>query len=72
MAPIVIVHGAFNELSGPHELRDKWLPALRDGLWQADAHIQDADLRVCFYGDLFRRDPDVDEFPVIVSWKRLR
>lgn len=65
MAPIVAVHGAFNELSGPHELRDKWLPALRDGLWQADAHIQDTDLRICFYGDLFRRDPDVEGIDAI-------
>lgn len=60
MAPIVAVHGAFNELSGPHELHEKWLPALRDGLWQADAHIQPSDLRICFYGDLFRREPDVE------------
>lgn len=58
MAPIVAVHGAFNELWGPHELHARWLPAMRDGLWLADAHIQDADLRICFYGDLFRRDPD--------------
>lgn len=60
MAPIAAVHGAFNELWGPHELHARWLPALRDGLWLADAHIQDSDLRICFYGDLFRRDPDVE------------
>ena len=60
MAPIVAVHGAFNELWGPHELHARWLPALRDGLWLADTHIQDSDLRICFYGDLFRRDPDVE------------
>lgn len=60
MARVVAVHGAFNELSGPHELHGKWLPALRDGLWQAGAHIEPTDLRICFYGDLFRRDPDVE------------
>lgn len=65
MAPIVAVHGAFNELSGPHELHEKWLPALRDGLWQADAHIQPSDLRICFYGDLFRRDPEVEGIDAI-------
>lgn len=65
MARIVAVHGAFNELWGPHELHSRWLPALRDGLWQADAHIQDSDLRICFYGDLFRRDPDVEGMDAI-------
>ena len=33
MARIVIVHGAFNELWGPNELKARWLPAVRDGLW---------------------------------------
>lgn len=65
MAPIVAVHGAFNELWGPHELHSRWLPALRDGLWHAGAHIQDVDLRICFYGDLFRRDPEVEGLDAI-------
>ena len=57
MARIVLVHGAFNELWGPHELKARWLPALRDGLWHHGVEINDDDVEVCFYGDLFRRSP---------------
>jgi pimeloyl-ACP methyl ester carboxylesterase len=57
MARIVLVHGAFNELWGPHELKARWLPALRDGLWHHGVTIADDDVEVCFYGDLFRRAP---------------
>jgi hypothetical protein len=60
MARIVLVHGAFNELWGPHELQSRWLPALRDGLWHHGVEIGDADVAVCFYGDLFRRTPGSD------------
>src|SRR4051794_34896078 len=55
VARIVLVHGAFNELWGPHELKARWLPALRDGLWHHRVEIHDDDVAVCFYGDLFRR-----------------
>jgi pimeloyl-ACP methyl ester carboxylesterase len=61
MARIVLVHGAFNELWGPHELKARWLPAVRDGLWHHGIEIDDADVAVCFYGDLFRRRPGTDE-----------
>ena len=54
MARIVMVHGAFNELWGPNELKDRWMPALRDGLWHHGVEIDDTDAEVCFYGDLFR------------------
>ena len=57
MARIVQVHGAYNELWGPHELKARWLPALRDGLWHHGVEITDDDVAVCFYGDLFRRQP---------------
>src|SRR3954452_1005307 len=57
MARIVVVHGAFNELWGPYELKARWLPALRDGLWHDGIAIADNDVEVCFYGDLFRRAP---------------
>jgi pimeloyl-ACP methyl ester carboxylesterase len=57
MAPIVLVHGAFNELWGPNELKSRWLPAVRDGLWHHGVTIDDDDVEVCFYGDLFRRAP---------------
>jgi pimeloyl-ACP methyl ester carboxylesterase len=60
MARIVMVHGAFNELWGPHELKARWLPALRDGLWHEQVEVADADVEVCFYGDLFRRLPGTD------------
>jgi hypothetical protein len=60
MARIVLVHGAFNELWGPHELKARWLPALRDGLWHHGASVHDADVEVCFYGDLFRRAPGTE------------
>ncbi len=58
MAKIVLVHGAFNELWGPSELKARWLPALRDGLWHHGVEVDDHDVAVCFYGDLFRRDPE--------------
>lgn len=61
MAKIVLVHGAFNELWGPSELKSRWLPALRDGLWHHGVEVDDDDVAVCFYGDLFRRDPESSE-----------
>jgi len=60
MARIVLVHGAFNELWGPHELKSRWLPALRDGLWHEGVTVADDDVAVCFYGDLFRRMPGTE------------
>ncbi len=56
-----MVHGAFNELWGPNELKARWLPALRDGLWHHGVEIDDHDAEVCFYGDLFRREPGTEE-----------
>jgi pimeloyl-ACP methyl ester carboxylesterase len=58
MSKVVLVHGAFNELWGPNELKGRWLPALRDGLWHHGVDISEDDVAVCFYGDLFRRDPE--------------
>jgi hypothetical protein len=63
MARVLLVHGAFNEFWGPHELKARWLPALRDGLWHHDVEIADADVGVCFYGDLFRREPGIEAEP---------
>ena len=60
MARIVLVHGAFNELWGPNELKARWLPAVRDGLWHHGVEITDDDVAVCFYGDLFRRAPGTE------------
>jgi pimeloyl-ACP methyl ester carboxylesterase len=60
VARIVLVHGAFNELWGPHELKSRWLPAVRDGLWHHGVAVDDRDVDVCFYGDLFRRAPGTE------------
>jgi pimeloyl-ACP methyl ester carboxylesterase len=60
MAKIVLVHGAFNEFWGPYELKARWLPALRDGLWLHDVEVAAADVGICFYGDLFRRQPGTE------------
>jgi pimeloyl-ACP methyl ester carboxylesterase len=65
MSRIILVHGAFNELWGPHELKARWLPALRDGLWHNNVEIDAEEVSVCFYGDLFRRTPGTDEDKVI-------
>lgn len=58
MDRIVLVHGAFNELWGPHELAARWTPALRDGMWRVGRDLSPDVVDVCFYGDLFRRDPE--------------
>ncbi|MGI9578651.1 MAG: hypothetical protein ACR2OH_10655 [Microthrixaceae bacterium] len=58
MARVVMVHGAFNELWGPNELKARWLPALRDGLAHHGGWIDEDEVAVCFYGDLFRLDPE--------------
>ena len=63
VALIVLVHGAFNELWGPNELHSKWVPALRDGLWHAGVDLDPSDVGICFYGDLFRHDPERDGEP---------
>ena len=55
MAAVVMVHGEFNELWGAHEIKARWLPALRDGLVHAGATVAEDDVEVGFYGDLFRR-----------------
>jgi len=56
-----MVHGAFNELWGPSELKSRWLPALRDGLWHHGVEVDEQDVAVCFYGDLFRNDPERED-----------
>jgi hypothetical protein len=60
MARVVLIHGAFHELWGPHELKARWLPALRDGLWHHGVELDEDDVDVCFYGDLFRRRPGTE------------
>jgi len=57
MARIVMVHGAGNDLWGPSSIKAKWLPALADGLAWHGVDIDEEDVRVAFYGDVFRGDP---------------
>lgn len=60
MSKIVLIHGAFNEFWGPHEMMARWLPALMDGLWHHGVEVASGEVGVCFYGDLFRREPDTE------------
>ncbi len=60
MAKIVLVHGAFHELWGPHEITARWVPALRDGLWHHGVEVSERDVAVAFYGDYFRPDPETE------------
>ena len=53
-----MVHGAGNALWGPSSIKAKWYPALADGLAWHGASIDEADVTVAFYGDLFRADPE--------------
>jgi hypothetical protein len=69
VAAIVAIHGAYNEFWGPYELKSKWLPALRDGLWHFGVEVADSDFDVVFYGDLFRHDPETEE-PMAVEAER--
>ena len=61
MSRVVLVHGAFNELWGPHQIAQRWIPALRDGLWHHGVDVSPDDVECAFYGDLFRLDPDGGE-----------
>jgi pimeloyl-ACP methyl ester carboxylesterase len=67
MAKILLVHGAFHELWGPNEIKTRWLPALRDGLWHHGAEIDERDVTAAFYGDLFRPDPEVDDTATVAA-----
>jgi pimeloyl-ACP methyl ester carboxylesterase len=54
MPRIVCIHGAFHQLWGPHEVANRWIPAIQDGLWHVDGRIDPDDVGMAFYGDLFR------------------
>jgi len=53
-----MVHGAGNSLWGPASIRAKWYPALIDGLAWHGVEVDESDVEVAFYGDLFRKDPE--------------
>jgi hypothetical protein len=53
---VVGIHGIGQTYVGPETLKQRWLPALRDGLYEAKwPHAQDVDLDIVGYGQLFRR-----------------
>lgn len=59
MSVMVGIHGIAQQYKGGNELRAQWLPALKDGLTAAGHRemsdtVQDEDLRVSFFGNLFR------------------
>jgi hypothetical protein len=61
MAAIVGVHGIAQQFRGGYQLRSAWFDALRDGLaaagFRATAdRLAETDVRVAFFGDLFRPD----------------
>ena len=58
MAKIVMVHGAGNSLWGPASIKARWFPALSDGLAWHGVEVDESDVNVAFYGDLFRKDPE--------------
>jgi len=59
MAVIVGVHGIAQQFRGGYELGDVWFNGIRDGLTaagypQAAGSLARGDMRVAFFGDLFR------------------
>jgi hypothetical protein len=59
MADIVGVHGIAQQFQGGYQLRSVWYDAVRDGLLAAGYQtaattLAPADMRVAFFGDLFR------------------
>ena len=58
MSRIVMVHGAGNDLWGPSSIKARWVPALSDGLSWHGVDIVEDDVRIAFYGDVFRPDPE--------------
>ena len=58
MSRIVMVHGAGNDLWGPASIKSRWFPALADGLAWHGVAIDEQDVTVAFYGDVFRPDPE--------------
>jgi pimeloyl-ACP methyl ester carboxylesterase len=65
MSRIVMVHGAGNDLWGPLSIKSKWFPALADGLAWHGMEIDETDVRIAFYGDLFRPDPEEGYRPLV-------
>ena len=58
MSRVIMVHGAGNDLWGPASIKAKWFPALVDGLAWHGVGIDESEVTVAFYGDVFRPDPE--------------
>jgi hypothetical protein len=54
MASVVGVHGINQQLKGPNQLVDEWLPTLQDGVQGAKLDVPPVTLACAFYGGLFR------------------
>lgn len=59
MPEIVGIHGIAQQYRGPYQIADVWLAGIRDGLFAAGHHdtaraLSPEDVRVAFFGDLFR------------------
>jgi hypothetical protein len=57
MSRIVMVHGAGNDLWGPSSIKGEVASCPRGLAWHGVA-IGEDDVRIAFYGDVFRRDPE--------------
>lgn len=66
-----MVHGAGNDLWGPASIKAKWFPALVDGLAWHGVRIDEEDVEVAFYGDVFRPDPERGYLPPVDASKAI-
>lgn len=77
MPNLVLVHGAGNSLWGPASIHAKWYPAVLDGLSWHGVRVDPDDVRIAFYGDLFRPDPEsgyrppVDQVAAVARFSHL-
>ncbi|MGW0831976.1 hypothetical protein [Streptomyces prunicolor] len=54
MTRIVLLHGIAQQHKGPQTLLADWYPALADGVTLVGAALEQRDVTMAFYGDLFR------------------
>ncbi|MFF7066903.1 hypothetical protein [Streptomyces pseudovenezuelae] len=54
MTRLVLVHGIAQQHKGPRTLLADWYPGLTDGVILAGAALEERDVTMAFYGDLFR------------------
>ncbi|MEV6371485.1 hypothetical protein AB0L86_31840 [Micromonospora musae] len=54
MGRVVLVHGIAQQTMGPETLVARWLPALRDGLALAGGSLSSGEVKMAFFGDIFR------------------